>query len=212
MRWTGDPYGRTWWSRQRWDRDRWLNILFFVLVAGGVAIVAFPPQLGLRTFAGIGGITWRDRVRVVPGGALLVSPEEFSVGGPSDFVAAVQPDALPQAFTDLYETFVAQVIGTKPRTGAGNEGYPPPAPPVPSPKPQASPTTTTVAPASTATATDSPEPPASDTPSPSPSDSPTEPPSPSDSPTEPPSPSDTLSPSPSDSPTEPPSPSDSPTP
>jgi hypothetical protein len=214
MRWIRDPYRRPWWSRERWDRERWLERLVLAIVAGGVAglLVFFAsPQLALQTFVGNGGIGWWDRVPVMPGAAMPESPEELA--GPPDLVAAVaqwlQPDA-PQAFTGLYETFLAPVIGTEPRTGPGNQGSEAPPATVPQPTPPVpSPTTTAFPP----TATESPEPPASETSSPSPSDSPTEPPSPSDSPTEPPSPSDspTEPPSPSDSPTEPPSPSDSPT-
>jgi hypothetical protein len=219
MLWIRDPYRRPRWSRERWDRERWLNVLFFAIVAAGVAglLVFFAsPQLALRTFVGNGGIGWWDRVGVMPGWATPESPEELA--GPSDLVAAVarwlQPDAPPQAFTGLYETFLAPVIGTEPTTGAGNEGYEAPPAIVPHPTPPVpSPTTTAFPPGPTSTATNSPEPPASETSSPSPSDSPTESPSPSDSPTESPSPSDspTDPPSPSDSPTDPPSPSDSPT-
>jgi hypothetical protein len=212
MRWIRDPYRRPWRSRERWDRERWLNVLFFAIVAAGVAgvfVFLASPQLALRTFVGNGGIGWWDRVGVMPGRAVPESPEELA--GPSDLVAAVaqwlQPEALEQAFTSLY----APVIRTKSTTGAGNEGSEPPPATDPRPTPPVPlPTTTAFPPAPTPTAT---EPPASETSSPSPSDSPTESPSPSDSPTESPSPSDspTESPSPSDSPTESPSPSDSPT-
>jgi hypothetical protein len=209
MRWIRDPYRRPWWSRQRWDRERWLNVLFFAYVAALVAgmLVFVASQPAWRTFAGNGGIGWGDRVGVMPGRAAPESPEELA--GPSDPVAAVaqllEPDAVPQAFTGQYETFLAAVIGTEPTSGAGKEGSEAPPAPVPQPTPPVpSPTTTAFPPATTpTTATDSPEPPASETSSPSPNDSPTESPPPSDSPTE--------SPPPSDSPTESPPPSDSPT-
>jgi hypothetical protein len=215
MRWIRDPYRRPWWSRKRWDRERWLNVLFFAIVAAGVAVLLVflkSPQLAVRTFVGNSGIGWWDRVPVMPDGAMPESPEESA--GPSDLVAAVtrwlQSDALEQAFTALY----APVIGTKPTTGAGNEGSEPPPATDPQPTPPVPlPTTTAIPPAPAPTATDSPEPPASETSSPSPSDSPSESPSPSDSPTESPSPSDSPSesPSPSDSPTQSPPPSGSPT-
>ncbi len=217
MRWI-DPYRRPWWGRERWDRERWLDVLFFAIVGAGVAgllVFLASPQLALRTFVGNGGIGWWDRVGVMPGRAMPESPGEMA--GPSDLVAAVahwlQPDTSPQAFTGLYETFLAPVIGTEPTTGAGNEESEAPPATVPqSTPPVPSPTTTAFPPAPTSTATDSPS--DSPTDSPTPSDSSTESPSPSDSSTESPSPSDSLtdSPSPSDSPTEPPSPSDSPSP
>jgi hypothetical protein len=221
MRWIRDPYRGPWWSRKRWDRERWLNVLFFAIVAAGVAVLLVflkSPQLALRTFVGNGGIGWWDRVGVMPGWAMPESPEESAVAGPSDLVAAVaqwlQPDALSQTFTGLYETFAAPVTGTELTTGVGNEGSeaPPATDPQPTP-PVPLPTTTAIPPAPAPTATDSPEPSASETSSPSPTDSPTESPSPTDSPTESPSPSDspTESPSPSDSPTKSPHPSGSPT-
>jgi hypothetical protein len=215
-----DPYGRPWWSRQRWDRDRWLNVLFFAIVAGLLAFVAFAPQPALRMFAGNSGIGWWDRVRAMPGGGIGPElPEESSAAGPSGLVAAVaqllQPDALSQTVAGLYETFVGPVTGTEPTTGVGNERSeaPPATDPQPTP-PVPSPTTDAIPPGPTPTATDSPEPSASETSSPTPSDSPTDSPSPSDSPTDSPSPSDspTDSPSPSDSPTRSPPPSRSPPP
>lgn len=146
-----------------------LNILFFAIVAGLLAFVAFAPQPGLRMLAGNGGIAGWDRVRVMSGRAMPESPEELAVAGPSDLGAAVAQWLQPDAFTGLYETFVARVIGTEPTTGAGNEGSegPPATDPLPTP-PVPSPTTAAIAPAPTPTATDSPEPPES----PSPSDSP----------------------------------------